>query len=194
MAVGRSGVSAAFVWELVMTMFTTGFSKILAAAAGAAVLGLMPALASAHPHHADVRVIVAPEVCAPVVVDHVDHIWIEPTYRTVTDRVWIAPVVEDREVHTWVPDRYETQDVEYREGHHHYFRREEVLVEPAHDLVERQQVVVTPGHWEDVQRQELVTPGYYEDQAVEARVVAPVIVEPRPEVRLDILGGWLHLR
>jgi len=177
-----------------MTMLTTRLSKLLATAAGAAVLGFGPALASAHPHFVDlgVDVVVDPQpcapVCAPVVVDHVDRVWVEPTYRTVTERVWVAPVVENREVHTWVPDRYELQDVEYREGHHHFIRQENVLVEPAHDVCERQQVVVTPGHWEDVQRQEVVCPGHFEDR------VSPGVVEPRRETRIDILGGWLHVR
>lgn len=173
-----------------MNVLSTGLTKLLATAAGAAVLGLMPTLASARPHFGDFGVTVAvdPQPCAPVVVDHVDRVWVPATYRTVCDRVWVAPVTEDREVHTWVPDRYELQDVEVREHHHRFIRQEEVLVEPAHDVCERQAVVVTPGHWEDVQRQELVTPGHYED--CDRRVID----EPRHEDRVEILGGWLHLR
>ncbi len=173
-----------------MNMLTTRISKLLTTAAGAAIFGLVPSMASAHPHFGDfgVGVIVNPQPCTPVVVDHVDQVWVEPEYRTVCDRVWVAPVTEDREVHTWVPDRYELQDVVYHEGHHRFVRQEEVLVEPAHDVCERQQVVVTPGHYEDVQRQVLVTPGHYEDR------VQPVVVEPQHETRIDVLGGWLHLR
>jgi hypothetical protein len=173
-----------------MNMLTTRLSKLLATTAGAAIFGFVPAMASAHPHFADIGVDVAvnPAPCAPVVVDHVDRVWVEPVYRTECDHVWVAPVTEDREVHTWVPDRFETQDVVYHDGHHRYVRREEVLVEPAHDVCDRQQVVVTPGHYEDVQRQVLVTPGHYEE------CVQPVVVEQRPVSRIDVLGGWLHLR
>ena len=173
-----------------MNMLKSHMQKFLATAAGTAILGFAPTLASAHPHFADwgVDVAVAPQPCAPVVVDQVNRVWVPATYRTVCDRVWVPAVTEDREVYRWMPDRYELQDVEYREGHHHYIRQEEVLVEPAHDVCEMEAVVVTPGHWEDVQRQQLVAPGHYEDCA------APVVVEPRPEVRVDVLGGWLHLR
>jgi hypothetical protein len=179
----------AIVLESVMTMLTTRISKLLATAAGAAVLGFGPALASARPHFDDVRVDVdvRPQPCAPVVEERVDRVWVEPTYRTVCDRVWVAPVTEDREVHTWVPDRYESQDVVVRVGHHHEIRREDVLVEPAHDVCQRQQVVVCAGHWEDVQRQVVVCPGHFEDRAQQ------VIVEPRHEEHFDI-GGWLHFR
>ena len=173
-----------------MNMLSTRLSKFFATAAGAAMLSFGPAMASAHPHYPDfgVHVVVDPQPCAPVVVDHTDQVWVEPVFRTVCDRVWIAPVVEDRDVHTWVPDRFELQDVVYHEGHHRIIRREEVLVEPAHDVCQPQEVVVTPGHFEDMQRQILVTPGHFEDR------VAPVVVEPRHEDRIGILGGWWHVR
>jgi hypothetical protein len=173
-----------------MDMLTARISKLLTTAVGAAVLGFAPAMASARPHFGDVGVdvVVDPQPCSPVVVDHVDRVWVEPVYRTVCDRVWVAPVVEDRDLHTWVPDRYELQDVVVREHHHTFVTQQNVLVEPAHDVCERQQVVVTPGDWADVPRQEVIVAGHYEDRC------APVIVEPRHETRVDILGGWWHLR
>jgi hypothetical protein len=187
-------VGLAINMESAMNILKSHLHKFLATATGAAILGIAPTLASAHPHLADLGVdvaVVAPPPCAPVVVDQVNRVWVPATYRTVCDRVWVPAVTEDREVHTWVPDRFELQDVEYREGHHHYVRQEEVLV-PAHDVCESEQVVVTPGHWEDVQRQELVTPGHYQDCGEDC--AAPVAVEARPEVRVNFLGGWLHLR
>jgi hypothetical protein len=157
-------------------------AKFLATTAGAAIFGFAPSMASARPHF-DLGIAIDPAP-APVVVDHVDRVWVEPVYRTVTERVWIDPVVENRDVRTWVPDRYEEQDVVVREHHRHYVVRENVLVEPGHEVIDHQQVVITPGHWEDVQRQEVVVPGHYEDR------VQRDVVEERPEPRVEFFSGW----
>lgn len=71
----------------------------------------------------------------PAYEDREVRVWVEPVYRTVTNRVWVA-------------DRYETREVD-RYDHGRRERWEErVLVEPA--------------HYEDVCRQELVCEGHWE--------------------------------
>jgi hypothetical protein len=88
--------------------------------------------------------------------------WVPATYRTVSDRVWVEPVVRNDCARVLVADRYEWRDVVHYEYGYRRVIRERVLVEPAHYVDQPQTAVVTPGHYEDVQRQELVCDGHWE--------------------------------
>jgi hypothetical protein len=148
------------------------FGKMTLGLAGL-MLGTVPMVASAHPHF-DFDVAVGEPAPPPVVVvapPPVDRVWIEPVYRTVTDRVWRDAQTEDRCVRVWVADTVQDQVIVH--GRHEHI--EQVFV-PGHFEDRHEAVVVAPGHWEDVQRQELVTPGHWAD--CDARVVE---VAPRPD-------------
>jgi len=145
----------------------------------------------------------------PVLIERPIQVWVEPVYRTVTDRQWVAPVyrtVIDRvwveptcqklTERVWVPDRYEERQVTCRGrvtrqrvlvACAHWEARIRDVITPGHYQDFPRQELVCDGHWETVTRQELVTPAHYEPCPRE------VIVErPRQDshARIDIHVGW----
>ena len=124
-----------------------GVKTLLAAGA----VGILPTAALAGHRDGvrlDLRIGIPPVVIvtpapAPVYETREVHVWIDPVYRTVCERVW-------------VPDQFEYRDV-VRYGYHHRW-------------IERQRVLVSPGHFEDVSRQELLAPGHWETRLEQVRV------------------------
>jgi hypothetical protein len=128
----------------------------------AAVALATPLTAKAHD-----RVDVAIRVGEPApCVERGVRIWVEPVYRTVTDRVWVEPVYKTVCENVWVPERCEVRETVCFERGHRIIRRDRVIAEPGHfDRVERR-VLVAEGHFDCVERQELVCAGHYETRVV----------------------------
>ena len=151
----------------------------------AAVLGVVPAFASARSHVA-IGVGIAPErLATAVVVDAPSdqRVWVEPTYRTVHERVWVDAVTQDQCTRVWAPPCYEDRLFGY--GRHSH--REHVLVAPGHYEIRHEAIVITPGHYDDVIRQQVAVPGHWEDRCDAPRVVE-VHPEPRPVPFFGFVG------
>ena len=117
----------------------------------------------------------------PVYRTVTDRVWVEPTYRTVTDRVWREPVTEVRVERAWVPDRYEWRTF-YRRNHRgdRIKVREKVLVEKGRYERRETQFIVKPGFFENIERREIDQPGRF--NVVERReLVTPGHFEWRTE-------------
>jgi hypothetical protein len=113
-----------------------------------------------------------------------EKIWVEPVYETVTDRVWIEPEYRTVVEKKWVPDRYEYREVSVRKGGVNVRLRKKVLARKGcHETVERhvlvregrwetteRQVLVTAGFWKTIERHELVREGYWETRTERTRV------------------------
>ena len=124
--------------------------------------------------------------------------WIAPVYRTVVDHVWCPPVTKTVTERIWCPDRYEDRRVTHYGPHGPRVTYEHQLI-PAHYEDRSHEVVVTPGHYDDVQRQELVsedhwgivdrqecvTPGHYETH-MERVAIERSHVEQKPVGRIGI--------
>lgn len=153
-----------------------------------------------------------PPACVPPAQPHVQRVWVEPVYRTVTeqqwippvyrtvtDRVWREPVVQTVVDRVWVPDRCGWRETVQCGPWGRRVVREWVVIEPGHYVEQPRQVVVAPGHYEDVQRQELVCDGRW--QTVQRQeLVAPGhwqevvhhVPAPQPIPR-ERAGGWIHI-
>jgi len=118
-----------------------------------------------------------------------EKVFVEPVYRTEVQRVWCEPVYQTVCEKVWVPDRYEVRDVVYNERGRRVVRHERVLCERGHYVEQNRQVLVTAGHWDNVEkrvcvsegrwttveRRECVTPGHWE-----------TVVHGRDEPRLNL--------
>ena len=155
-----------------------GLKAILAAA----TFGIMPTAAFAGHHgglrigidiHADRTIERVPAPPPPPVAyeERQVQVWIEPVYRTVTDRQWVPAVYRTVTERVLVPERCEYREVvRYEHGWRRVYR-EPVVVQPAHYADVQRQQLVCDGHWENVTRQELVTPGHYETRIERVPVV-----------------------
>lgn len=136
----------------------------------AAAIGVLPAAAMAREHHYRVGIgpvhidvnygdgaVIAPPPAPPRGYREV-RVWVDPVYRTVTDRQWVAPMYRTVIDHVWVPPH---QEVREEERWRHRERRERVFVPGHYEDVPRQELVAE-GHYDEIQRQELVTPGHWE--------------------------------
>lgn len=154
----------------------------------------------------DIRSGPTPYEHLPVIVDRPQQVWVEPVYRTVTDRVWVAPVyqtvcekvwreavVEKRVDRVWVPEQRVMQDV--RHGNriirewvvtpaHYEDRCQDVVVAPAHWEEVQKQVLVADGHWQTVERQELVCAGHLETRVERVAMAPPA--PPRDGLRINV--------
>ena len=172
-------------------MNLSGLNKFRGAVAAGSMLVAMagvPSSALAHHHgfHLDLVmpdapvIVTAPAAC----VGDPAQVWVEATYRTVTDRQWIEPTYQSVTQRVYVPDQFGWHDaVAYDFFGHPFVRRERVLVRPGHYEDQLQQQVVCEGHWQEVQRQELIAPAHWETRV--QPVYAPAVIQPAG-VRLEI--------
>ena len=157
-----------------------GMKAVLAAA----TLGVMPTAAFAG-HHGGLRIgidihagptierVPAPPPPPVAYEERAVQVWVEPVYRTVTDRQWVPATYRTVSDRVLVPERCEYRDVvRYERGWRRVYR-ERVVVQPArYEIVQRQELVCD-GHWENVTRQELVAPGHYETRVERVPVPCP---------------------
>jgi hypothetical protein len=117
----------------------------------------------------------------PVYRTVTERVWVEPTFRMVSERVWQEPVVRVQTERFSVPDRYEWRSY-YRQDRfgRRVHVREKVLVERAHFEERQTRVVVKPGCWETVERREVDREGYF-NNVTRREVVAPGHFEWRTE-------------
>lgn len=160
------------------TLGKVGMRTVIAAA----TLGAAPTAALAAHHDAGLRIGI--DIHAGPVIERLPappvayeerrvQVWVEPAYRTVSDRVWTPPVYRTVSERVLVAERCEYRDVVRRERGSRRIYRERVVVEPAHYQDVQRQELVCDGHWETTTRQELVAPGHYETR-IERVPVTPV--------------------
>ena len=159
----------------------------LRTALAAATLGVMPAAALAGHHDGGLRIgidihagptiervrVPAPPPPPTVYEDRQVQVWVEPVYRTVTDRQWVPPVYRTVSERVLVPERCEYRDVVCYERGRRQIYRERVVVEPARYQAVQRQELVCDGHWETFTHQELVSPGHYETRVERVAVPCP---------------------
>jgi len=97
----------------------------------------------------------------PVYRTMTDRHWCEPVYRTMTERVWCPPVTRTVTERIWVPERHEDRRVTHYGAYGPRVTYERVCV-PAHYEDRTHDVVIAPGHYDDVQHRELVSEGRWE--------------------------------
>jgi hypothetical protein len=157
---------------------STRLGKLAIAGAAAVALGA-PAVTQASDHrddhrddrieHRDVRVEhrdhVDPRVSVQLNVGRFQperRVYVEPVYRTVTERRWVEPVYQTVCDQVLVPAVYEDRQVQYYDHGRLCTRIDRILVTPQHYESHDRQVCVTEGHWESFDRQDVVAAGHWD--------------------------------
>lgn len=167
-----------------------GARKLALAAAGAVVLA-GGAAAQAHEHG---RVEVDVRLGAPVRYEKVYEtrevkVWVPAVYRTVVDHVYREPVYQTVCEKVFVPEVSEVREVRRFDRGRVCVTRERVIVVPAHYEDRNCQKLVCAGHYEDVTRQELVCDGHYE-----CHTERVCVGERRELSPVEIIHPLLHIR
>lgn len=101
--------------------------------------------------------------------DCVTQIWVEPVYRTVSERVRVEPVYKTICEDVCVPARHETTERVCFEHGRRVTRLERVLI-PAHTERVERRVCMSEGRYDCVEHRVVVCAGHYETQTLAVEV------------------------
>jgi hypothetical protein len=101
--------------------------------------------------------------------------WVEPTYRTVSERVWVEPVYRCETERVWVepvyktvyeevrvPERWEVRETVRYERGRKIVTRERILVEATCVRRVPRRVCVSEGRWDVVEKKVCVSEGHWD--------------------------------